>query len=148
MVVVSPLTPEAILGIDFLQGHGWSPVPSAVIDLGHKRLCLRESGFDDPTTTQLPGSTYSVGNLWSPDSHSNQKIPVGNLLFHCNRQLGDHGTYAAHGEKRGGLAPLTCACTNVNSRHELGAIQFVCRCGEHEFAYCLYFFDCVCRHIE
>ena len=40
MVVVSPLTSEAILGIDFLQGQ------QAVIDLGRRRLCLRESGCD------------------------------------------------------------------------------------------------------
>ena len=40
MVVVSPLTSEAILGIDFLQGQ------QAVIDLGRRRLYLRESGCD------------------------------------------------------------------------------------------------------
>ena len=40
MVIVSPLTSEAILGIDFLQGQ------QAVIDLGHRRLCLKESGCE------------------------------------------------------------------------------------------------------
>ena len=40
MVVVSPLTSEAILGIDFLQGQ------QAVIDLGCGRLCLKESGCE------------------------------------------------------------------------------------------------------
>ena len=39
-VVVSPLTSEAILGIDFLQ------VQRAVIDLGCRMLHLRESGCD------------------------------------------------------------------------------------------------------
>ena len=40
MVVVSPLTSEAILGIDFLQGQ------QAVIDLGRRRLHLKESGCE------------------------------------------------------------------------------------------------------
>ena len=40
MVVVSPLTSEAILGVDFLQDQ------QAVIDLGRKSLCLKESGCD------------------------------------------------------------------------------------------------------
>ena len=48
MVVVSPLTSEAILGIDFLQGQ------QAVIDLGRRRLCLRESGCDIPLDEPAP----------------------------------------------------------------------------------------------
>ena len=48
MVVVSPLTSEAILGIDFLQGQ------QAVIDLGRRRLCLRESRCDILLDEQAP----------------------------------------------------------------------------------------------
>ena len=59
MVVVSPLTSEAILGIDFLQGQ------QAVIDLGHGRLCLKESGCEIPLVT-LP--------LALPLAHSQQQV--------------------------------------------------------------------------
>ena len=49
-VVVSPLTSEAILGIDFLQEQ------QAAIDLGQKQLCLRKGGcdisLDIPTSVQ------------------------------------------------------------------------------------------------
>ena len=42
IVVVSPLTSEAILGLDFLQEH------QATIDLDTKRLHLKRRGFDVP----------------------------------------------------------------------------------------------------
>ena len=42
LIVVSPLTSQAILGIDFLQAQ------QATIDLGHRMLHLRESGCDIP----------------------------------------------------------------------------------------------------
>ena len=48
MVVVNPLTSVAIQGIDFLQGQ------QAVIDLGRRRLCLRESGCDIPLDEPAP----------------------------------------------------------------------------------------------
>ena len=47
MVVVSPLTSEAILGIDFLQSQ------QAVIDLGCGRLSLKESGCEISLDTPL-----------------------------------------------------------------------------------------------
>ena len=51
VVVVSPLTSEAILGIDFLQAQ------EAVIDLCRQKLCLQKSGctiqLDSPTSTHL-----------------------------------------------------------------------------------------------
>jgi transposase InsO family protein len=48
MVVVSPLTSEAILGLDFLQAQ------QAVVDLGNKTLSLRESGCSIPFDTPAP----------------------------------------------------------------------------------------------
>ena len=48
-LVVSPLTSQAILGIDFLQAQ------KATIDLGHRLLHLRESSCDIPLVT--PEST-------------------------------------------------------------------------------------------
>ena len=58
MVVVSPLTSEAILGIDFLQRQ------QATIDLGRKRIQLKESGCDIPldahTPMQLCTNTHQV----------------------------------------------------------------------------------------
>ena len=55
MVVVSPLTSEAILGIDFLPGQ------QAVIDLGCGRLCPKESGCEIPldATPQTLFCTHS-----------------------------------------------------------------------------------------
>ena len=56
MVVVSPLTSEAILGIDFLQGQ------QAVIDLGHQKLRLKKSGCElllDTPPPPLSSSTRS-----------------------------------------------------------------------------------------
>ena len=54
-MVVSPLTSEAILGIDFLQ---------ATIDLGRGKLLLRESGCDIqqnvPTPPQTPITEQQV----------------------------------------------------------------------------------------
>ena len=42
LIVVSPLTSQAILGVDFLRAQ------QATIDLGHRMLHLRESGCDIP----------------------------------------------------------------------------------------------------
>ena len=57
-VVVSPLTSEAILGIDFLQAQ------QATIDLGRGNLLLRESGCDIklnvPTPLQTPITEQKV----------------------------------------------------------------------------------------
>ena len=47
-VVVSPLTSEAILGIDFLQAQ------QAKIDLGEKTVCLRESGCNIRLDSPVP----------------------------------------------------------------------------------------------
>ena len=46
--MVSPLTSEAILGLDFLQGE------KAMIDPGRRKLCLRESGCDILLHTPAP----------------------------------------------------------------------------------------------
>ena len=58
MVVVSPLTSEAILGIDFLQAQ------QAMIDLGRGTLQLRQSGcdilLDAPTHTKSSIDTQQV----------------------------------------------------------------------------------------
>ena len=56
-VVVSPLTSEAILGIDFLQAQ------RAQIDIGHRVLRLRESGCDihlSSPTTAGPTATQQL----------------------------------------------------------------------------------------
>ena len=57
-VVVSPLTSEAIIGIDFLQAQ------QAMIDMGQGVLCLRESGcnisLDTPTSVELLPTAYPV----------------------------------------------------------------------------------------
>lgn len=54
MVIVSPLTSEAILGIDFLQAQ------RARIDLGQGSLYLRESGCEIPLSTSESGQIQCV----------------------------------------------------------------------------------------
>ena len=54
-VVVSPLTSEAILGIDFLQAQ------QAAIDLGQKQLHLRKSGCN--ISLDIPTSVPSCSNI-------------------------------------------------------------------------------------
>ena len=54
VVVVSPLTSEAILGLDFLRQQ------QASIDLGCQTLRLRESGYDIPLQSPTPLCACSV----------------------------------------------------------------------------------------
>ena len=104
IVVVSPLTSEAILGLNFLQEQ------QAVIDLGGKRLHLKASGCDiplgDPTTLrectieqqvraartvevppcsmlEIAGSVkVAVEGVWLMEGIANKRLPV-----HLSNQL-------------------------------------------------------------
>ena len=65
LVVVSPLSSQAILGIDFLQAQ------QATIDLGHRLLHLRESGCDIPlvnpeSTSLLEQNVYMASTVEVP----------------------------------------------------------------------------------
>ena len=76
VVVVSPLTVEAILGLDFLQQH------RAAIDLEKQQLCLKDSGCTLPlcaspsTCTHLERSVRALENVAIPP-HSEMEVLVG-----------------------------------------------------------------------
>ena len=57
IVVVSPLTSEAILGLDFLQEQ------QATIDLAAKRLCLRGGG-KDPSLAWTSFRSSRLPSIW------------------------------------------------------------------------------------